>query len=163
VTFGAPMPLAEWDKESRRDTLKLAKITLETIGRLYKVLPSAIVATVVRPSIGWNELTDRVAEVVETLVNVDANMDSTDPDVIVPRGIEVLEARGIVVPDADVLRVRERHALRYYARTIEHLLPPPGHTARTTDAGRPVEELLPRAGRQRGSEDRRLEVRPAQR
>jgi len=35
--------------------------------------------------------------------------------------------RGIVVIDGDRYRVRERSVLRYYARTIEHLLPvPPG-------------------------------------
>jgi hypothetical protein len=41
---------------------------------------------------------------------------------------EPLETRGIVVAERGRFRVRERTVLRYYARTIEHLLATSGRT-----------------------------------
>ena len=41
---------------------------------------------------------------------------------------EPLETRGIVVAERGRFRVRERTVLRYYARTIEHLLVTTGRT-----------------------------------
>ena len=41
---------------------------------------------------------------------------------------EPLETRGIVVAERGRFRVRERSVLRYYARTIEHLLVTTGRT-----------------------------------
>ena len=38
------------------------------------------------------------------------------------------ELRGIIVQERQRFRVRERRVLRYYARTIEHLLVTPGRT-----------------------------------
>ena len=43
---------------------------------------------------------------------------------------EPLETRGIVVAERGRFRVRDRSVLRYYARTIQHLLVPP-RTVRT--------------------------------
>ena len=40
-----------YDPESRRDVMALAHLTRDTIGRLYKVLPTAVVAAAMRPSI----------------------------------------------------------------------------------------------------------------
>ena len=51
VTFGAPIALTGYDPESRRDVMALAHLTRDTIGRLYKVLPTAVVAAAMRPSI----------------------------------------------------------------------------------------------------------------
>jgi proline dehydrogenase len=53
---------------------------------------------------------------------------------------EPLETRGIVVAERGRFRVRERTVLRYYARTIEHLLVTP---AGRTDARQRVEDFLP--------------------
>jgi hypothetical protein len=39
---------------------------------------------------------------------------------------DALETRGIVVSEGGRFRVRDRSVLRYYARTIEHLLAPAG-------------------------------------
>ena len=50
---------------------------------------------------------------------------STDPKAVVDDAIRRFDRRGIVVIDGDRFRVRERNVLRYYARTIEHLLPVP--------------------------------------
>ena len=41
---------------------------------------------------------------------------------------EPLETRGIVVAERGRFRVRERTVLKYYARTIEHLLVTTGRT-----------------------------------
>lgn len=125
TTFGEPIPLAGWDPASRRDVMTLAHTVREAIGRLYKVLPSAIVAAVMRPSLPVATLPDLVAELLETLTAAGANLDLTDPRAIAERGAAILEARDVVVTDRHVLRVRDRFVLRYYARTIEHLRTPP--------------------------------------
>jgi glycerol-3-phosphate O-acyltransferase len=131
VTFGAPVGIADCNPESRRDVLKLAHATLDRIGRLYKVLPTAIVAAAMRPSMNRTDLLDAVARVVDTVATNGGNLEQTDRTAIIESGIALLEARGIVVPERDVLRVRDRHALRYYARTIEHLVQLPKRAART--------------------------------
>ena len=43
-------------------------------------------------------------------------------------GIEPLETRNIIVIEDGRYRVRERNVLRYYARSIAHLLSPPAAT-----------------------------------
>ena len=43
----------------------------------------------------------------------------------VAEAIEPLESRGIIVVDHGRIRVRDRNVLRYYARTLEHLLASP--------------------------------------
>lgn len=125
TTFGEPIPLAGWDPASRRDVMTLAHTIRETIGRLYKVLPSAIVASVVRPSLPVTELPGLVEELVATLKAAGANLDLEDPQAIAQRGAAVLQARDVLVAERHVLRVRDRLVLRYYARTIEHLRTPP--------------------------------------
>ncbi len=131
VTFGEPIPVADWDPHARRDILRLAKDTLEIIGRLYKVLPTAIVAAATRPSISQADLLDGVSRHVDTLLGAPANMDATDPRIVVEQGLELLAERGVVALERGVVRVRDRHTLRYYARTIDHLLAPARRTGRT--------------------------------
>ena len=46
----------------------------------------------------------------------------------VEEAAELFETRGIVVLERGRFRVRQRGVLRYYARTIEHLLATPGRT-----------------------------------
>jgi len=46
----------------------------------------------------------------------------------IEQGAELLETRGIIVAERGRFRVRERTVLRYYARTIEHLLVTTGRT-----------------------------------
>jgi hypothetical protein len=43
----------------------------------------------------------------------------------VDAAIEPLEGRGIIVADNGRLRVRDRNVLRYYARSLDHLLESP--------------------------------------
>jgi hypothetical protein len=46
----------------------------------------------------------------------------------VEQAVEALEARNIIVAERGRFRVRDRNVLRYYARTLDHLLTPPGRT-----------------------------------
>src|SRR5918996_676504 len=59
VTFGKPIPASHVDPDSRRDVLDLAHTVMDAIGRLYKVLPTAVVAAAMRPSITRKDLQQR--------------------------------------------------------------------------------------------------------
>jgi hypothetical protein len=41
----------------------------------------------------------------------------------VEEGVEYLTERGVLVTERQRIRIRDRIVLRYYARTIEHLVP----------------------------------------
>jgi glycerol-3-phosphate O-acyltransferase len=121
VTFGAPIPLAGWNPDARRDVMALAHATRDAIGRQHKVLPTAIVARVVRPSLRMADLPPRIATLLETLDRAGANLDITDPQTIAERGVGALEARGVLVRERQLIRVRDRMVLRYYGRSLDHL------------------------------------------
>ena len=122
VTFGRPIPLDGWDPQSRRDVLELGKLTRASIGKQVKVLPTAVFATAMRPSITRRDLEARADAVIETLRAIGANLGVASGRQAVEEAAEPLEARGIVVLDRGRFRVRDRNVLRYYARAIEHLL-----------------------------------------
>ncbi|MGE5358463.1 MAG: 1-acyl-sn-glycerol-3-phosphate acyltransferase [Bacteroidales bacterium] len=125
VTFGTPIEAAEYDPQSRRDTLALAHRTRQEIGRIYKVLPTAVVAASMRPSVVNRVLEWRIEAVLEKLQAAGANLETTDVKETLDRGVQLLETRGILVVERGRYRVRARSALKYYARTITHLLQPP--------------------------------------
>jgi len=131
TTFGTPIPMKGWDPHARRDVMALAHATRDAIGRLYKVVPSAIVAVCVRPAMLRSELRKCIADVVGRLDAAGANFDVKDPATIEERGVASLEARGVLVGERYRVRVRDRFVLRYYARTLEHLLNPSRRTARS--------------------------------
>ena len=123
VTFGEPIPLARYDPESRRDVLALAHLTRDTIGRLYKVLPTAVIAAAMRPAIARRELESRAQATIDAAAAAGGNLAVSSGRDAVEEGSELLEARGIVyVERGGRFRVRERTVLRYYARTLAHLL-----------------------------------------
>jgi glycerol-3-phosphate O-acyltransferase len=123
VTFGAPISLEGFDPESRRDVMTLAHAIRDAIGRLYKVLPTAIVAAAMRPSITRRELETRADELIEALRSAGANLGVRDGRHAIEEGAEPLAARNIIfVERGGRFRVRERTVLRYYARTLQHLL-----------------------------------------
>jgi glycerol-3-phosphate O-acyltransferase len=124
VTFGNPIDTSEFDPQSRRSTLALAHRTRQEIGRIYKVLPTAVVAAAMRPSVGARVLEWRVEAVLDRLQAAEANLETADVQETLDRGVELLEARGILVVEHGRYRVRDRTALRYYARTITHLIQP---------------------------------------
>jgi hypothetical protein len=78
-----------------------------------------------RPSITRVELEDRIDQQLETLRKRGANLSVDTAAQAVDEGVKLLELRGILVSERTRLRVRDRMSLRYYARTIAHLLSPP--------------------------------------
>jgi glycerol-3-phosphate O-acyltransferase len=129
VTFGQPIHTCEYNNQSRSDILDLAHRTREAIGLLYKVTPTALVATAMRPSIGRRDLEGRVADLLDRLRERGANIGAVDGREAVADGLRAFHRRGVLVVENDVARVRSRSMLRYYARTIEHLLSPPSPRA----------------------------------
>jgi glycerol-3-phosphate O-acyltransferase len=128
VTFGEPI-VAGVDPHARRDILELAHHIRDTIGRLMKVLPTMVMASAMRRSLGRADLEGEVRRLVELLDRAGANMATTDAAEIVDEAGRLFDARGIVVEEGGKFRVRERTVLRYYARALEHLLPVPASRA----------------------------------
>jgi glycerol-3-phosphate O-acyltransferase len=122
VTFGAPVPAGNWDASSRSDVLELTRLLRGRIGALYKVLPTALVAAAMRPSTTRRELETRVDRLIEELAARHANLAVASGRQAIDEAIEPLETRGVIVTERGRVRVRDRIVLRYYARTIEHLL-----------------------------------------
>jgi glycerol-3-phosphate O-acyltransferase len=128
VTFGAPIPAGECDPQSRSDVLALTRLVRSRIGSLYKVLPTALFAAAMRPSISRRDLEARIDRLIEELSARRANLGAATGRQVVDEAAEPLETRGIVVLERGRFRVRERSVLRYYGRTIEHLLVTPART-----------------------------------
>lgn len=125
VTFGTPIRLEGYDPESRRDVLALAHATRDAIGLLYKVLPTAVLAAALRPSITRPELEARADAIIDTVRAAGANMGVASGRQAVEEGAEPLAARNIIhIERGGRFRIRERMVLRYYARTLQHLLVP---------------------------------------
>ena len=122
VSFGEPIKLSDYDLDVRREMVRLTRRTRESIGYLYKVLPTALVAAAIRPSVTRTELEDRIDQLIEILRSAHANLDVTTGREAVEAATDPLVTRGIIVVEGDRYRIRERGVLRYYARTIDHLL-----------------------------------------
>ena len=103
VSFGQPIEISDYDPNARRDMVRLQRRVRTAIGQLYKVLPTALIAASIRPGMNRADLEERIDQLIEILRSEKANLD-------VKTGSK---AR---------YRVRERAVLRYYARTIDHLL-----------------------------------------
>jgi glycerol-3-phosphate O-acyltransferase len=126
VTFGAPISTADCNPQSRSDLLELTRTVGARIGALYKVLPTAVFAAAMRPSITRPDLEARIDQILEELAARRANLGVASGREAVDLAAEPLETRGIVVLERGRFRVRQRSVLRYYGRTIEHLLVTPG-------------------------------------
>ena len=103
----------------------------DDIGRLYTVVPTALVAAAMRPSIRRDELECQIDRLIDILRAGGARLDVETGREAVEAATEPLATRGILVVEGDKYRVRERTVLRYYARTIEHLLKDRGRSALT--------------------------------
>jgi glycerol-3-phosphate O-acyltransferase len=123
VTFGQPIAIGGYDPDSRKDALDLAHHTRDAIGRLFKVLPTAVVAHAMRPSITRAHLASRIEAALAHLKEAGANLLLRDEKHVAEDGLSRLERRGVVQVEGDRVRVRDRNVLRYYARSIQHLLP----------------------------------------
>jgi glycerol-3-phosphate O-acyltransferase len=122
ITFGQPIPLADYDPENRRDVVTLARRVQDDIGRLYKVLPTALVATVMRPQSTRAEVAGRIDDLLPVLAAEGANLSVRTGRQAADSGIDQLVERGVLVENRSRVRVRDRLALRYYARTLKHLV-----------------------------------------
>src|SRR4051794_26375551 len=132
VTFGEPISLDGFDPEARRDVMALAHLTRDAVGRLYKVVPTAVLAAALKPSITRRELEARAEAIIDTVRAAGANMGVTSGRQALEEGAEPLAARNIIhVERGGRFRVRERTVLRYYARTLQHLLASPRRVPRT--------------------------------
>jgi hypothetical protein len=131
VTFGEPISLKGYDPESRRDVMALAHLTRDTIGMLYKVLPTAVLAAAVRPGMMRRDLEAKCDEIIQTVAAGGANMGVRSGREAVEVGAEPLAARNVIhIERGGRFRIRERTVLRYYARTLQHLVarrPPRTH------------------------------------
>jgi glycerol-3-phosphate O-acyltransferase len=125
VTFGRPIPVDSIDPHSRRAVLDLTHDVMAAVGRIMKVLPTGIVANAMAPSITMHELEQRAQAIVDTLRSLGANLGADSGAQAVDAALEPLEARGIIVVESGRVRVRDRNVLRYYARTLDHLLASP--------------------------------------
>jgi glycerol-3-phosphate O-acyltransferase len=128
VTFGAPIPTAHCDPQAKGEVLQLARLVRTRMGELVKVLPTTAFATAMRPSITRHDLEHRIDQLIEELTARRANLGVTSGRQAVEEAAEPLITRGIIVYERGRFRVRQRNVLRYYARTIEHLLATPGVT-----------------------------------
>jgi glycerol-3-phosphate O-acyltransferase len=128
VTFGPPIPLAPFRPESRRDLVALAHQVHDAIGLAYKVLPTAVVASAMRPQMTRQALAERVDGLLTVLAAEGANLSVRRSQDALDEGLALLTERGILVDERHRVRVRDRIALRYYARTIQHLVHRPRRT-----------------------------------
>jgi glycerol-3-phosphate O-acyltransferase len=124
VTFGHPIPLSGFEPGSRRDLVTLVQRVQDEIGKAYKVLPTALVAASLRLQMTRRELDARVTTLIGALADEGANLAVRDGALAAEEGVTRLAERGVIVETDGRVRVRDRLALRYYARTIQHLTRP---------------------------------------
>jgi glycerol-3-phosphate O-acyltransferase len=122
VTIGPAIPLADYDPDSRRDLVALAHHVQDAIGLLHKVLPTALVSAAMKPNMSRADLTARVGDLLAVLSAEGANLAVRTARQAVEEGLDLLGERGVLVIERQRVRVRDRVVLRYYARTIQHLL-----------------------------------------
>jgi glycerol-3-phosphate O-acyltransferase len=128
VTFGAPIPVGHIDGESRTEVLELMRDVRSRIGAQQKVLPTAVFAAAMRPSIARRDLESRIDRLIEELAARRANLGVHSGREAIEEAAEPLQTRGVIVAERGHFRVRERTVLRYYGRTIQHLLTTTGRT-----------------------------------
>ncbi len=124
VSFGEPIRIADYDPQARRDVLDLAHRTRDAIGRLYKVTPTALVAAAMGRSRSRPDLEARIDDLIGALRAYGANLAVDSGAQAVAQASRPLAARGVIAVEGERFRVRSRSLLRYYARTIDHLLDP---------------------------------------
>ena len=65
---------------------------------------------------------------LDTLRSVNANLSVNSAEEVLELATEPLATRNIIVVEKGRYRVRERNVLRYYGRSLAHLLTPPAST-----------------------------------
>ena len=128
VTFGKPISLAGIDPDNKKSVMDLMRHVRGEIGRQYKVVPTALLAAALKPSGTRADLLSRVDGLLQALAAVNANLDVRTAAEVLDAATEPMVTRNIIVVEGGRYRVRERNVLRYYARSLAHLLhaaPPP--------------------------------------
>jgi glycerol-3-phosphate O-acyltransferase len=128
VTFGKPIAIDGIDPENKKVVMDLTRHVRNEIGKQYKVLPTAVLAAAMTRSATRADLAGRIEGVLDTLRSVGANLSVTSADDVLEMATEPLVTRNIIVVEQGRYRVRERNVLRYYARSLAHLLSPPSST-----------------------------------
>ncbi len=128
VTFGRPIALDGIDGESRKAVMELARHVRGEIGKQYKVLPTAVLAAAMVKSMSRADLKSAIDGLLDTLRAANANLSVSSAEEVLAYASEPLATRNIIVIEDGRYRVRERNVLRYYARSIAHLLSPPAAT-----------------------------------
>jgi glycerol-3-phosphate O-acyltransferase len=128
VTFGTPIAIDGIDPENKKSVMDLLRHLRTEIGKQYKVLPTAVLAASMKPSDTRAELKGRIEGVLDTLRSVNANLSVKSAEEVLEIATEPLATRNIIVVEQGRYRVRERNVLRYYARSLAHLLSPPSST-----------------------------------
>jgi len=128
VTFGKPIAIDGIDAENKKAVMDLTRHVRAEIGKQYKALPTAVLAAAMTRSATRVELKGRVNGVLDTLRSVNANLSVTSAEEVLDLATEPLATRNIIVVEHGRYRVRERNVLRYYGRSIAHLLSPQGST-----------------------------------
>src|SRR6476661_8455367 len=77
VTFGAPITASGYDPNSRTEVLELSRLIRARIGSQFKVLPTALFAAAMRPSITRKDLEQRIDRMLEELAARHANLSVT--------------------------------------------------------------------------------------
>jgi len=75
-----------------------------------------------RPQSTRAELVEKIDALLPVLAAEGANVEPRTGRQAVERGVHQLIERGVLVESGHRLRVRDRLVLRYYARTIQHLV-----------------------------------------
>jgi len=125
VTFGKPIALDSIDGENKKAVMELTRHVRHELGKLYKVLPTAVLAAAMTKSSTKAELASRIDGLLDTLRAADGNMSVSTAAEVLDAATEPLVTRNIIVVEGGRYRVRERNVLRYYARSLAHLLTPP--------------------------------------
>jgi glycerol-3-phosphate O-acyltransferase len=128
VTFGKPIDISGIDPENKKEVMELTRHIRTQIGKQYKVLPTAVLAAAMKPSVTRADLTARIEGVLDSLRSVDANLSVKSADEVLAKATDPMVTRNIIVVEQNRYRVRERNVLRYYARSLAHLLSPPSST-----------------------------------
>ena len=89
------------------------------------MVPTAVLAAAMKPSVTRADLLSRVDGVLQTLAAANANLDVRSAAEVLDKATEPMVTRNIIVVEGGRYRVRERNVLRYYARSLAHLLSPP--------------------------------------
>jgi len=128
VTFGTPIAIDHVHADNKKAVVDLTRHVRVEIGKLYKVLPTAVLAAAMTRSMSRGELKARINGLLDTLRAAGANLGVASADEAIDEATEPLATRNIIVVEHGRYRVRERNVLRYYGRSIAHLLSPQGST-----------------------------------